>query len=62
LGLTPAGREHLQQVIPAFSAAYRGLLTQLDASGADGEELYAVLDGLRSVILRANALLESEGG
>jgi DNA-binding MarR family transcriptional regulator len=24
LGLTPAGREHLQQVIPAFSAAYRG--------------------------------------
>jgi DNA-binding MarR family transcriptional regulator len=62
LALTPAGRERLEQAIPAFSAAYRGLLTQLDAAGADGEELFAALDGLRSVILRTNALLESEGG
>jgi DNA-binding MarR family transcriptional regulator len=60
LQLTDAGRERLDAAIPAFSAAYRSLLTRLGATDADAEALYAALDTLRGAIDRTNDLLESE--
>lgn len=61
LALTDAGRARLETVIPAFTAAYRSLLTQLDEASVDTEALFGALEALRSGVLRTNDLLAAEG-
>lgn len=60
LELTDAGRARLKVAIPAFTAAYRGLLAQLDAAGVKDESLFGALDDLRGVIIRTNDLMAAE--
>jgi DNA-binding MarR family transcriptional regulator len=60
LALTDAGRERLERVIPEFTVAYRGLLSQLEEAGVDPEALFAAIGDLRAAIVRAADLLEAE--
>jgi DNA-binding MarR family transcriptional regulator len=60
LALTSAGSERLERVIPDFTAAYRGLLAQLEDGGADVEALYAALGDLRAAIVRSADLMGTE--
>ncbi len=60
LALTDLGRERLQRAMPAFTAAYRSLLRQLEEGGAELESIYEALGLLRSATLRANELLAAE--
>jgi DNA-binding MarR family transcriptional regulator len=59
IGLTDAGRRHLETAMPAFTKAYRTLLAQLESDEADVEDLYATLDTLRTGILETIETLES---
>lgn len=60
LALTTAGRARMERVIPEFTAAYRGLLAQLEEAGADAEALYAAIGDLRAAVVRTGDLLEAE--
>jgi DNA-binding MarR family transcriptional regulator len=62
LALTDAGRARMEEVIPAYSVAYRQLLAELDRQDADVEALFTALGALRSGIARTNQLLAAEGG
>lgn len=50
LALTDRGRGRLEAAMPAFTAAYRALLAQLEADGIEQEDLYAALGQLRAAI------------
>lgn len=60
LELTASGRTRLEAVIPIYSAAYRTLLHELDAAGADTEALFEMLGELRTAIDRTSGLIELE--
>lgn len=60
LRLTDAGRERLERAIPAFSAGYRAVLADLEATGVDPEEVYVALADLRSAIEGALERLSEE--
>jgi len=60
LELTPSGRTRLEAVIPVYSAAYRTLLRELEAAGADTEALFEMLAELRTAIDRTSGLIELE--
>lgn len=59
--LAEPGRERMEVAIPAFTAAYGTLLTQLEAQDADVEALFAALTTLRGGIADTNERLEIEG-
>jgi len=60
LELTDAGRTRLEAVIPAYTAAYKALLREVDSAGADTEALFEMLDALRLTIDRTSDLIELE--
>lgn len=50
LRLTDEGRARLERAIPAFSRGYRAVLFELEAAGADQEQLFLALAQLRLAI------------
>jgi DNA-binding MarR family transcriptional regulator len=60
LELTDTGRTRLEAVIPAYTAAYKALLREVDAAGADTEAMFEMLDALRVTIDRTSDLIELE--
>jgi DNA-binding MarR family transcriptional regulator len=60
LELTEAGRTRLEAVIPAYTAAYKALLRELDAAGADTEAMFETLESLRLTVDRTSDLIELE--
>ena|SRR6266545_2687310 len=62
LALTATGRERLELAIPEFTAAYRGLLAQLEEAKVNLDELYEALAALRAGVTRTSELLQAERG
>lgn len=62
LELTAQGHHRLELVIPHFAAAYRTLLHELEAQGAETEAIYAQLDQLRAGVERTIELMQLERG
>ena len=60
IGLTDAGRRRLEGAIPIYTAAYKALVAQLEADGADVESLFGALDTLRTGVLDTVDRLERE--
>jgi DNA-binding MarR family transcriptional regulator len=60
IGLTDAGRGRVEDAMPAFAAAYRTLLTQLETDGANVEGLFGALDALRVGVLETVDALERQ--
>lgn len=48
IALTEAGRRRMDGAIPAFTAAYRGILAQLERQGTDPEQVFDALERLRN--------------
>ena len=58
IGLTDAGRRRVELAMPTFTDAYRLLLAQLQAQGAEVESIFAALDALRGGLLETIDTLE----
>jgi DNA-binding MarR family transcriptional regulator len=60
IGLTDAGRQRMERAIPAYSAAYRQLLGQLEHDGADVEAIFGALSALRVGIVETSVAIERD--
>ena len=58
IGLTDAGRQRMERAIPAYTAAYRELLAQLERDGADVETIFEALRALRVAVVGTSEALE----
>ena len=58
LAQTDAGRVRLERAIPAFTRAYRQILAELEASGADQEQIFGALIALRDAVTSFNERLQ----
>lgn len=60
IGLTDSGRRRLEGAIPVYTVAYKTLVAQLEADGADMETLFGALETLRAGVLDTVDRLERE--
>ena len=60
IGLTDSGRRRLEGAIPVYTVAYKTLVAQLEADGADMETLFGALETLRAGVLDTADRLERE--
>ena len=59
MALTETGRRRLEAAIPAFTAAYLAMISELEAAGGDVEASYAVLERLRAAVAAEADRLET---
>ena len=59
IALTDSGRRRMDRAIPAFTAAYQAVVSELESDGGDVEAMYDALDRLRDATAAEAERLET---